>query len=254
MTNIAEILKNAPQGLKLYSLVHGDVTLESVDTEQEYYPINIIANQNDCTDTLSKDGKIYYEYVDAECVLFPSKEHKTWDNWQEVLFQCGDVVVSQNKTPVGLQTFLCYGNDDEGYLAYGVGGGKNYITPSYYRYATPEEREQFFKELENNGYIWNDEIKQIKSIKNVPSSVTLNTLIDAETKEKPFSIDQFKPFDKVLVRDTKDEEWKCDLFSHAGKYIINCVSTIWKKCIPYNDETKHLLGTTDDAPDKYKTW
>lgn len=55
---------------------------------------------------------------------------------------------------------------------------------------------------------------------------------------------QFKPFDKVLVRDIDENEWECSLFSHIdeeGYYV--CVGSWWMQCIPY-EGNEHLLGTT----------
>lgn len=56
---------------------------------------------------------------------------------------------------------------------------------------------------------------------------------------------QFKPFDQVLVRDRKDQEWSADFYSHKGANTHQCVSSNWNEVIPYNEETKHLLGTTE---------
>lgn len=56
---------------------------------------------------------------------------------------------------------------------------------------------------------------------------------------------QFKPFDKVLVRDIDENEWECSLFSHIDEedgYV--CVSQWWLQCIPY-EGNEHLLGTTN---------
>ena len=86
MENIAEILKNAPEGLILYSLVHGDVTLKKGINTNNNYPV-ITTYDTDNPATFTKYGKFINDFEDAECVLFPSKEHKSWDNWQEVLFQ-----------------------------------------------------------------------------------------------------------------------------------------------------------------------
>lgn len=63
---------------------------------------------------------------------------------------------------------------------------------------------------------------------------------DQETKH------QFKPFDKVLVRDRDDREWGCDIFSHLGdkKGVFICLFSWWKQCIPY-EGNEHLLGTTN---------
>lgn len=54
---------------------------------------------------------------------------------------------------------------------------------------------------------------------------------------------QFKPFDKVLVRDIDEHEWECDLFSHIDEedYYV-CVGSWWLQCIPY-EGNEHLLGT-----------
>lgn len=76
---------------------------------------------------------------------------------------------------------------------------------------------------------------------------------------KRFNPKEFKPFDKVLVCDSDESEWIPNFFGKLVKFngylaydIIN--KGFWKMCIPYNDETKHLLGTTDDCPEYYKWW
>ena len=56
---------------------------------------------------------------------------------------------------------------------------------------------------------------------------------------------KFEPFQKVLVRDENEDEWHADFFSHIYDGIYVCVGHPWKECLPYNDETAHLLGTTD---------
>ena len=424
MVNIAEILENAPKGIKLYSLVHGEVIFDGVikpitDNIDISFPI-VAKNCYNYEEEYTKYGTLYNTFEGTECVLFPSQEHKSWDNWQDILFQCGDVVVSQNETPVGFQVFLCYENEDRGYLTYDVWGEKNYITPSYYRYATPEERDQFMTELNANGYKWNADTKVLAEIKcpnseyntNIDNQVKNNTfyhipqetevevtpdgcykcvlktekknpkfrigdhivgddetiykimdvhgtlytlydysnqnkfkqtikkidenhslatdkeLIDAgipqpmkvdtnkpkpedyyfttngeffnwiydrlvnvhgenpnvdymlsfkerikklfllekeetdntskPTEEKQFTIGDFKPFDRVLVKYLTGSKWGIELFERYDNDLIDypyiCLRSVGKYCIPYNNETKHLLGTTDDYKGKYKTW
>lgn len=66
-----------------------------------------------------------------------------------------------------------------------------------------------------------------------------------------------QPFDRVLVRDSFYGEWICTIFSHIRKNDKNpymCANLYWNYCIPYNDETKHLVGTTDEAPEFYRFW
>ena len=76
-------------------------------------------------------------------------------------------------------------------------------------------------------------------------------------KVRKFDPKTLQPFDKVLVRDNDDEKWDCDLFSYYDgdqSYPYVFVSRPWSHCIPYNDETKHLVGTTGNCPEYYKWW
>ena len=75
-------------------------------------------------------------------------------------------------------------------------------------------------------------------------------------KEK-FDPRTLQAFDKVLVRDSFYGEWICTIFSHIRKNDKNpymCANLYWNYCIPYNDDTKHLVGTTDEAPEFYRYW
>ena len=74
-------------------------------------------------------------------------------------------------------------------------------------------------------------------------------------KMEKFDPKTLKPFDKVLVRD-EDCYWTADLFSHIDDSIgkVCCSVFLWEQCVPYNDETKHLVGTTNDCPEFYKWW
>lgn len=103
-----------------------------------------------------------------------------------------------------------------------------------YCLATEDEKQIFFDALAKIGKQWNAENKCIEDIK---------------------SKFYFKPKDWCLMSCGGYNEWVLCQFSNikdlgyiavGGKYFT--------QCIPYNDETKHLIGTTDDAPEKYKTW
>ena len=69
-----------------------------------------------------------------------------------------------------------------------------------------------------------------------------------------FDVETFHPFDKVLVRDYYNERWRVDIFGFMLNDCICCCTTNWRCCIPYNEETKNLIGTTDDCPEFYKWW
>lgn len=96
------------------------------------------------------------------------------------------------------------------------------------RIATNSEKQQLFDALAKEGKAWDSEKKMI---------------VDLKPKWTP------KPFDKVLVRDSKSSKWRANLFSHKN---INepyyCVYASWNYCIPY-EGNEHLLGTTKDVED-----
>lgn len=76
-------------------------------------------------------------------------------------------------------------------------------------------------------------------------------------KKERFDPKTLCPFDKVLARDTHDSEWGCDFFCSIDiikDYKYNCLTSYYKYCIPYNDETRHLVGKTDEAPEYYRYW
>lgn len=82
-----------------------------------------------------------------------------------------------------------------------------------------------------------------------------------EVPIKRFNSKDFKPFDKVLLRDGYGFKWSPSFFEKiskepSGKYsAVELISDCkWDMCIPYNEETKHLCGTTDDCPEFYKWW
>ena len=76
-------------------------------------------------------------------------------------------------------------------------------------------------------------------------------------KKERFDPNTLKPFDRILVRDNNDETWSCSFFSHIREVAVYKFATIissYKQCIPYNDDTKHLVGTTEEAPEYYRYW
>lgn len=92
-------------------------------------------------------------------------------------------------------------------------------------FATDSEKQQLFGALAKEGKAWDVKKKQI-----------------VDLKQKV----EFKPFDKVLVRDSYDDMWRACFFSHIrkdGKYVTT--SFTWKFCIPY-EGNERLLGTTDE--------
>lgn len=76
-------------------------------------------------------------------------------------------------------------------------------------------------------------------------------------KGPKFDPTDLKPFDKVLVKcDCEQGQWICNFFSDISleDKKVHYVGMLGCPCIPYNEETKHLVGTSDDCPDYYKWW
>ena len=95
-----------------------------------------------------------------------------------------------------------------------------------YRFATEEEKKQFFSALEKEGKRWDSDKKAI---------------VDLKPKV------ELKPFDKVLVRDFGSQAWQVSLFGYKDSDFYYCCNGCgWNQCIPYNEETAHLLGTTGE--------
>lgn len=81
-------------------------------------------------------------------------------------------------------------------------------------------------------------------------------------KKERFDPKTLNAFDRVIVRDGDKLIWKCNIFSHIKKCTVkqrevlyySCIYEFWNMCIPYNDDTKHLVGTTEEAPEYYRYW
>ena len=156
--DLTEILKDCPKGTKFYTSIFGEVEFDGIDYDK-IYPINIRLCDNNI-EKLSANGKVY-EYFDGECILFPSREQRSWSE-----------------------------------------------------FTAP----------------W--------------------------LKKEKFDPKTLKPFDRVLVRNSKTEKWTCEHFSYfnEGNECPYVTFISYKFCVPYNDDTKHLVSTANEAPEFYRYW
>lgn len=150
-------------------------------------------------------------------------------------FKDGDIVVYGKSVAkcrkIYKHTLYFYVSIDE---TFGLLFDDNCVSAEEYRLATGSEKQQLFAALEKEGKRWDADKKQ---------------LVDLSKKC------EFKPFDKVLVRDTKDEFWRPAFFASLDEHCITEYAygligdpegVFCKYCIPYNEETAHLIGTTDE--------
>lgn len=193
--NVAEILRYAPKGLKLFSPLFGEVKFKEIDDD------NCVV-----IDDKYNNHRWFYEhgtffpsdennFSEGECLLFPSASHRCWNHWQNTLFPesigfvCVDTITG-NKFILG---------EDGTYFGDGTGSqystlidedSGNYLLNS--RYATPEEAKEFFEELNKNSYEWDGE-KVVKN-KKYYSTIFKNQGIESTDKKAGLSLE-----DKVSV-------------------------------------------------------
>lgn len=301
MINIAELLKDAPKGMKLYSPLFGDVKLDNAGG------MIYVTTKYGSSKCFTETGCYYVdnETFSTECLLFPSKDCRTWEGWKapvEPKFKVGDWVVrgkgfvyepsliteirdyyicellngervtyTLNDVHKNFHLWTIADAKDGDVLAtdnswsciFKVFDGcafSSYCFMDSQRWfcesgsevhtldssingkihpATKEQRDLFFKKMREAGYQWDDEKKELLKI------------------QPHYDIANFKPFDKVLGRNCcRSGVWRADYFSHIhknGKLFVG-IGYTWEQCIPFNDDTKHLLGTTDICDEQYKNW
>ena len=128
--NIAEILKDAPKGTKLYSPLFGEVELQSVSDTRIEVEVGM------STSTFYKDGRYYKGYTNSECLLFPSEDKRNWNN---VCFlkDKAPVMVSDDGYDWRLRNFR------DNHAAYLLDGGSNIVTYCYWNYVVPISKFNF---------------------------------------------------------------------------------------------------------------
>lgn len=300
--NVAEILKNKPEGTKLWTDMFGSVMLYVVTDACDAFQVK----HHNKELWFDKDGKLYKEGV---LCIYPSKSMRDWEKFS---WKKGDVLISdcgfmcifkewasddytkfngcyfdgmpntetakyskldnniaygyirdiENKCggKLNLETleieksefkdgdiikmtwdkysamviFWEYSNFGKGFdshvffniktkiIEYNIHG--HILQDAILRLATEEEKKQLFSALEKEGKAWDAGKKMI---------------IDLKQKV------EFKPFDKVVVRCSEADRWSIDFFSYKAPNGYICTGDAWfGYCLPYNEETAKLIGTT----------
>lgn len=232
--NIAEILRDMPKGTKLYSPLFGKCEYIAVVGDKR--PINIrTSNTTDMQyEALTEYGCYFSDFEDTDTVLFPSAKMRDWSKF----FKRGDVVVDEDLET--MVVFDSWANDDytefnttiDYYKISDKWGKEDICCTGIHRKATDEERAKFIAAAEKHyGSKYNPETLQVESA-NVVEPVC-----------------PFEPFQKVLVRDSCDDKWRADYFSHydedKGLFPYYCVGYYYKVCIAY-EGNEHLLGTNNN--------
>ena len=189
-------------------------------------------------------------FDNCECMIFPSKDQRDWSKFQRP-FKDGDVIyvrtrmfkwvsIFKKETEYKIITYADYNLDTNNFH-----GADNYGEMTLCqtnailekRIATEEEKQKLFQAIKEHGYTWNAVTKTLEKV------------------EKPkFDPATLKPFDQVLVRNVLTDKWRIGFFEKIDtenpKY--DTAFSSYLHCIPYNDETKHLLGKAEMEPEYYR--
>lgn len=293
LKNICDLLRECPEGTKLYSPIFGVVSLENVNTDGW---IKVIPKRTGILQLFYPDGRFS---EDGEVMLFPSDTNRNWDNFV-IPFKDGDILATELGSVFILKTDR---NDDESYECYvGIDCDNNnlwvnntFVNKHVCRYANEDEKQKLFKKIKENGYKWDnvtrvlykivepkfkigDIIKDKCNLKwkvidvnrhyyevslvltGTSKLLEIKAQDDYELVPKKFDVSKLKPFDKVLTRQTSGQIWTANLFSHKidnNKKLsmtFVCIGGYCPTmCIPY-EGNEHLLGTSINCDDFYKTW
>lgn len=214
--DLTKILKYCPKGTEFYSCIYGKVRFDCLQSCE--YPVLTIRGDG-LYASFSRVGK-YTDAPDSECCLFPSKEQRDWSKFSAPWYK----KLVEPKFKVG-----------------------DKIVNSLRKYMGALGPQGVISEITDNKYIFTD-----SSYIYISNQDRWELVSNKKPKFDPRTL---KPFDKVLIWHCASECWSCEIFSHlTGKYTCNCIYGCYTRCMPYNDETKHLVGTTDEAPEYYKYW
>ena len=232
--NIAEILKDKPKGTKLYSLMWGKCEL--AETRASKKPVVVRFEVDGVQSSYTAKGTCSKSM--DECLLFPSKEMR---DWQKFAWKPGAFLWGNDKKSLVL--FCDWANDD--YTKFtggrfptscedkGIGPKTIYNTCDY------ELLDLGKYELEN----FTNPTKGAFFFKVVPKK--------PDKPSEPIEPKhELKPFDKVVARNYLFKEWTADFFSHKTEIgLFACAGRTWGECLPYNEETAKLIGTTKSLED-----
>lgn len=222
--DIVEILKSKPIGTSLYSPVLGECVLSEVKEKCDF-PFVVEDTENHI---YSFDNKGRY-LSKGEMLLFPSKKMR---DWSKFAWKKGDVLETGNGRKHVIfdsftdDTYACF-KGRYAFEPYEYLGNENCLATEDYDICTENSAKSFILLLEDR----------------FGGKLHLDTL--EMEPPKPSRKYEFKPFDKVLVRD-EGGGWCCDFFSHKSGDMYVCVGEEWEQCLPYNEDTAKLIGTKDD--------
>lgn len=308
--NIAEILKDKPQGTKLYSILSDGECFLNETSEDSIY-IDIDNRKRFWCFTVYGST---HSFPNGCVLLFPSKEMRDWSKFS---WKRGDVLAGAFGA---LCIFEKWANADytkfDSMFVTQKNRGTTFETEDWYKVTNKAVIKQYISDIEeDNGgklnlttlviekpkkkpvfesgklYVFNEEdedgeltiIGKLIGKNEIEDTLTFGNQYEIENEkfvtdqafdlsisiheelreategeaitfqeayaiwEKSNKQPAFKPFDKVLVRDSESDKWRANLFGYIDKdEYYHCVYANWAYCIPYIGN-ESLLGTTKDV-------
>lgn len=291
--DLTELLKDCPEGMELDCAMFDNVVFEEINFNYANYPIITRRTKTNERFLLTKYGQ-HSTQEDNKCIIFP-KGKTTWEGFVPpykdgdiAISDKGDIHLLRTSD----SSYCAYRERWEGISKF---DSTKTTGIKVVRLATEEEKTKLFNAIKEDGYRWNSETKTLEYlivpkfkvgdivqdkdiykvritevnvedelygyvslVANGVGCISFNEQDNWELIPDKFDPKTLKPFDKVLVN--SDGEWFCDFFSHYDDSVnqFNCTCTggcPYDYCIPYNDDTKHLIGKSiEETPEYYKCW
>ena len=255
--------------------------------------VTVKYNNTECTKSFTKYGA-FNDLSYCKCVIFPKGKTTWEGFVPPCQFKDGDIVATNSELQVFILQRAQSNTKGYCYIGYDFEFNDFFHAGvwEFDRLATEEEKQKLFDAIKANGYRWNPETKTLEKLPKFKvgdvivnihrkhlhcdgasgkisqitddkyiftdgSYISISNQDDWELVPNKFDITTLKPFDKVFVRDNNTQEWVISFFSHCNgleTYKYSCINGCgYAQCVPY-EENKHLLGTTNDCDDFYKTW
>lgn len=163
--NIAELLKDCPKGMELYSPLCGKCVFDRLNMGTI-----ICKKQNTQEITFTSEGYYMIPVFDnCECMIFPSKDQRDWSKFQRP-FKDGDIVI----TTLGNTAIIKEPAEIEYFTHCVLVDAHLHTVPATVcveRLATEEEKQKLFDAIKDNGYKWNEETKTLEELYHYPKTL-----------------------------------------------------------------------------------
>jgi hypothetical protein len=273
--------------MELNSTVFDNITFDYVNTQQNRVYCKVGKSESVW---FTPKGSVNL-LPDAKCVIFP-KGKTTWEGFVpfvkgDIIYTDGFVAILHSITESGTLWYYCYYSISEDRCKIKTDFGIGNVKDDVLRLATEEEKQKLFDAIKTNGYRWNAETKTLENLiepkfkvgdkiekcgyrftvveikdnyylTKCGNKIPIDNQDDFSLVPNKFDITTLKPFEsKVLVRDYDNQIWIPTFWGKRLEDDSNCryltTNGCYKYCIPY-EQNQHLLGTTNDCDNLYKTW